>query len=41
MIWWFMILGLEPALVLCVGIASVLQVRRHMKPRDQPCQDEP
>jgi len=32
MIWWFLILALSTGLVLWVGIAFYLRVRRHMKP---------
>jgi hypothetical protein len=32
MIWWFLILAVSTGLVLWVGIAFYLRVRRHMKP---------
>jgi hypothetical protein len=41
MTWWFIILGLGALMVVCVAIALILRIRRHLKASRGPQQDDP
>jgi hypothetical protein len=40
MTWWFIILGLGALMVVCVAIALILRIRRHLGAPKGPQQDD-